>query len=214
MNPSPICYNVRVPRRCDNSPGRGHPRLDGGNVTDATCAVSDCANDGPLVRGWCSKHYTRWIRHGSPTVTINAMDPYERFVANVDVSHPLGCWEWRGDIGTSGYARMALDGSKTYVHRWSHEFFKGRIPDGLYIDHLCLNRGCVNPDHLEAVTPAENMRRSVMRERQHRTLTGRTHCKHGHDWTEDNTYWYRGGRICRTCRTDRKRRYRREGRMA
>lgn len=82
-------------------------------------------------------------------------------------------------------------------HRFSYEHFVGPLADGFEIDHLCRNRGCVNPAHLEAVTRLENCRRGAYAQK--------THCKHGHEFTPDNIYWNRGKhRQCRACSTARK----------
>ena len=84
------------------------------------------------------------------------------------------------------------------AHRCSYEFLKGEIPNGLVIDHLCRVRNCINPDHLEPVTPLENMMRG-----NNQTVTNKTKtvCKNGHEFTPENTYTnpYSGKRKCRTC---------------
>lgn len=113
---------------------------------------------------------------------------------------PNGCWEWIGGKYPHGYGRLDLAKRGMYPHRVSYEIHKGSIPDGLHIDHLCRNRGCCNPAHLEAVTCAENIKRSPIAAA---TLNAeKTHCPRGHEYTPENTTYLNGGRgrACRTCR--------------
>ncbi|MBC7941097.1 MAG: HNH endonuclease, partial [Chitinophagaceae bacterium] len=77
------------------------------------------------------------------------------------------------------------------AHRWSYEAMVGLIPEGLHIDHLCSVRACVNPYHLDPVTPRVNVQRS--------RPTRSTHCNHGHEFTAANTYWLGRKRTCREC---------------
>lgn len=109
-----------------------------------------------------------------------------------------GCWYWQGTITKSGYGQCATAQSPIrgmlIAHRVAYTLEKGPIPDGLVIDHLCRNRACVNPSHLEAVTPEENiLRGDAGRSRR----TGK--CPVGHDLTPDNTYITWGSRRCKTC---------------
>lgn len=110
-----------------------------------------------------------------------------------------GCWTWRGSHTAEGYAMFRGRGA----HRAVYERHVGPIPPGYEVDHTCCNAGCVNPDHLEAVTPEENRRRKYLRI---------TQCVNGHDYTADNTYIRpaTGNRDCRACIRDRVKRYRKK----
>ena len=119
----------------------------------------------------------------------------ERFFAKV--RERGACWVWRGGTG-SGYGRFRSGGRNVGAHRYSWTLFKGPIPDGLQLDHLCRNRLCVNPDHLEPVTPHVNQKRMA-------AANPRTECKRGHGFSEENTYVHAktGFRQCRTCNAER-----------
>ena len=110
-----------------------------------------------------------------------------------------GCWLWLRHTQVHGYG---IIGSQPFLaHRVSYERYKGLIPSGLVIDHLCRVRCCVNPDHLEAVTQGENIRRSSLVGKWSRGVI--THCPQGHEYNAENTLTVtrRGGtsRQCREC---------------
>lgn len=171
-------------------------------MSKRTCSVDGC--DKPeKSRGWCSAHYERWRKHG--TTDDLRPTPLERFWAKVDKSGPGGCWLWVGQLNRSGYGVFSVGNVKSLAHRWAHEAFIGPIPPDYQVDHVyargCRHTQCVNPAHLEAVTPRENtMRSSGFAPKK----AAQTHCVHGHEFTAENTNTRRGRRECRACMSSRR----------
>ena len=118
-----------------------------------------------------------------------------RFWEKVNKLGPNGCWEWLASKTKAGYGQFWLDGTMVYAHRVTYLAMVGPIPDGLQIDHLCRNRGCCNPAHLEPVTPKTNTNRGDAG----KAFKAKTHCPKGHEYSDANTRIYQGRRFCRTC---------------
>jgi hypothetical protein len=109
-----------------------------------------------------------------------------------------GCWSWTAWRDKHGYGRVSVGSVRKLAHRVVYELCVGPIPGGLELDHLCRNRACINPDHLEPVTHHENlMRGDGVSARNAR----KTHCPRGHALSGNNLYVDpKGDRECRTCR--------------
>ena len=111
-----------------------------------------------------------------------------------------GCWEWQKSKQSEGYGvlRLVVDGKSKlcYAHRTSYEQFVGPIPEGFVIDHLCRNRCCINPAHLEVVTFAENCLRGTGSPAK---KARRNHCDKGHEYNPENTRMNGTVRMCLTC---------------
>lgn len=117
-----------------------------------------------------------------------------------------GCWVWLGATNKKGYGhiRGVENGPLVAVHRAAYELAKGAIPEGLEVDHLCFERACLNPEHLEAIDHAENVRRG-----RHNQNHGKAECLNGHAFDAGNTSIdTKGKRVCKTCSRERMRGYR------
>lgn len=165
-------------------------------MAQSTCSVDGC--DKPWRRRqWCHTHYEFWRRKGYTPYVPPTIE--ERFWQFVDRSGD--CWTWTGTrIPPWGYGSFSVDGTKVGAHRYSYELHNGTIPEGLQVDHLCFNPPCVNPAHLEAVTPRVNTVRSKARI---------THCPQGHPYSGDNLALIAGSRRCKACAYPRVRAWKR-----
>lgn len=140
------------------------------------------------------------------------LSPEERFWSKVDKGDGSGCWIWTANL-RQGYGVFRL-GALRPAHRVAWEWAKGPVPDGLPLDHLCRNRACVRPSHLEPVTHRENILRG-------NGFSGRnarkTHCKRGHPLSGENLEPYalsKGRRICKICQLAKQRAYDRRHRLS
>jgi hypothetical protein len=158
---------------------------------------------------------TRRYRHTSYRTTLSGVDiaivtehtrtlasPLSRFMAKVDTDGPNGCWIWKGYVGKDGYGRwrMPEESHSGGAHRAAYRMMVGPIPEGRHLDHLCRNPSCVNPKHLEPVTPQVNVDRG---------LRGQwTECGKGHPFSGENLGKRKDGRrYCKTCSRESMARY-------
>ena len=153
----------------------------------------------------CRRAFRRVGYEGGTVMTKRGSPVWQRLLERIELT-PGGCWLWTGTKNPRGYGKMTIGGrrgTQKETHRLAYQEFKGEIPDGLVLDHLCEVRHCMNPDHLEPVSRYENMRRGHDYESLRAGGYRRTHCTYGHEYTEDNTYMSWTGRNwaqrCRTC---------------
>lgn len=134
--------------------------------------------------------------------------PLERFLSRITVE-PNGCWGWKRGH-SNGYASFHVTADRSInAHQFSYEYFVGPVPEGKELDHLCHNRGCVNPDHLEPVIHEVNCQRGdsgPLLKLKHQSTT---HCPKGHPYDEKNTLMQRKKRdgpllrVCKACLEER-----------
>jgi len=196
------------------------------SLTLKPCEETDCKNPSK-ARGLCMKHYNYHTWRGTLPPLKSFTDPASRYEHWIDRSDPSGCWLWGGAL-SSGYGVIAVNGGNDYVHRWAYETFVGPIPDGLIVGHVChdldltcrggecVHRRCGRPDHLSPMSKGDNLRAGRMamltRERGQIRRATRTHCRNGHEWTEEDLYIRPsdGAHICRACTRESGERYKRK----
>ncbi len=163
-----------------------------------------CGSEDVFCRELCVPCYYRAYRSGQLEVKRHGRTLEERFFAFVDTSGV--CWEWTGGPDHSGYGVFDDSmGGRYRAHRWSWNHLVGQVPDGLVLDHLCRNKVCVNPDHLEPVTPAENTRRGYSPAAMNARKTA---CPQGHPYDAVVMVDGRERRKCSICNREAGRRFR------
>lgn len=192
-------------------------------MNEKTCTIDGCESTHRIRRGWCNAHYLRWLRHGDPLEGNPSPRPVREFdhasaaadgepvnrygqtLRGILLSHVVyegECWVMNVSLTSNGYAQVMFNKKSALAHRASYEIHIGPIPDGAVIDHLCRNRACVNPSHLEPVTTFENNARG---EGVTRLNLAKMRCPRGHPYDAENTYEHKGKRYCRECVRSRSR---------
>lgn len=161
------------------------------------CTVNGCERK-HKSRGLCHRHYDYNKNHGGfgKDSIIIKRTMTERFWSHVDLSDINSCWDWVG-AKINGYGVFIVDNKLCRSHRVVYEMMIGHLDDNLVIDHLCENRLCVNPFHLEQVTSGENVRRAI-----NNRNGGEFLCRNGHDYSGDNLCYstvYKNGRQQKYC---------------
>lgn len=173
----------------------GRPKLP-----DVECSIDECTLVA-AARTWCKTHWARWKRTGDPEGLKGRTDVLERVMRRVAKDDESGCWIFAGCLNRTGYGQVTLSFEEGHalVHRVVYGRMVGPIPDGLVLDHLCRTPACCNPEHLEPVTQAENIRRGEAAESARLRAAERETCGRGHRWAENLHITPAGKRRCRAC---------------
>ena len=190
-----------------------------GKCKGIACSFPGCGRE-CLAKGLCAAHYQQQKRNpGNPLEPL----PYRQRntpprilfdeVPCVVPGLAGPCHVFRGAKNSDGYGNVKLNGKIVSVHRYVLEQANGPIQDGLEVDHQCRNRACCNLSHLRLVTHKVNSTENIVNTGW-QVCAAKTHCPQGHEYTAENTYSYKGVRICRTCNRDRNREFVRKKRSS
>lgn len=150
-------------------------------MSEKLCSFDKCNR--PLhAKSLCLPHYKQ-NRKGKALSPIRSTNPVERFWGKVERLGQDDCWEWTSVKVTGGYGCFTLNGKKNRAHRYAYELAKGPIPEGLIVDHICHNPGCVNPSHLRLATLSQNM------ENRRGPDSGSTSKFRGVSWSSERKQW-------------------------
>lgn len=150
----------------------------------------------------------------SPTTEDKVSQTIERKLKTQVFVHPItDCWYWMGGLNHAGYGLLTIGRHGSMLaHCASYESVKGKVPEGLELDHKCRVRCCVNPMHLEAVTHQENCKRGIAGETRRELARSQHQCKRGHWLFGENLYRQpkTGYRVCKACSSERLRNWRKK----
>jgi hypothetical protein len=123
--------------------------------------------------------------------------PLVRLMEKLSIDAASGCWTYTGSERSQGYGLFLYEGNRVSAHRAAYMILVGAIPDSGVVHHLCRNRRCCNPAHLQLTTPSEHplLDPTIVQKNKEKT-----HCIRGHEFTPENTYVFSEGRACRECR--------------
>lgn len=169
------------------------------------CKTNNCLNKGlNALKSLCRDCYY--------TIKYNLQEKFNSDLYNCE--NPLkelkkltqedenGCWNWISCVGKNGYGVYSIQGKRQYTHRLAYEFSGQKLDSDLCLDHLCRNRKCCNPEHLEQVTQAVNTNRGDGVNYQYKP---KDYCSKGHKYSEVGFYKWnnRPGKVCKICEYER-----------